>query len=119
MSRVSTVLVALLIATAPVAGVVVQANGPGGNPCCSESVIDCTDPVPRLRCCGGDAPPEPASQPAPLTSAPAGRDVPAAEIAAPATAAPLVAAVASRAFVARQGLVIHAPPQLWLCTLLI
>lgn len=119
MYRVSAVILALLIATAPVAGVMLQANGPGGNACCTEGMIDCTDPVPRLRCCGGDAPPESASHPVPLTSAPSGRDVPVAEIATPATATPVVAAIASRAFVARQGLVIHAPPELRLCTLLI
>jgi hypothetical protein len=42
-----------------------------------------------------------------------------AEIAPPATAMAVVAVIMSRAFVARQGLVIHAPPELRLCTLLI
>jgi hypothetical protein len=119
MSRMMVALIALLIATTPVAGLTVRASGHGGNDCCVEAGTHCGDSGPTLRCCRPDTPDQPASPPPQLTSSPSGRDVPVAEIGAPPAPAALIAVVASRAFLARQGLIIHAPPVLCLCTLLI
>ncbi|MEW6322356.1 MAG: hypothetical protein AB1635_14850 [Acidobacteriota bacterium] len=87
---------------------------------CCHNDGNCAPSAPVLSCCG-DAPDTPATPPPPTSSAsltPAPR-LDAAPTLLPADAAPIAARVASAAFVARQGLLRHAPPHLRLHVFLI
>lgn len=119
MSRVTAALIVVLLAASPVAGVALRAGGHGGNPCCAEANTHCGDPTPRLRCCAPPSEASPIAPPPQIASPSSGRDVPAAEIAAPPVPASLVAVIASRTYTSRQGLDIHAPPYLQHCVFLI
>jgi len=119
MSRVTAAFIVLLLAASPVAGLALRAGGHGGNPCCVGLNTHCDDPTPRLSCCAPPSEADPSAPPPQVTSPSSGRDVPAAELAAPPVPAALVAVVASRTYTARQGLDIHAPPHLRLCVFLI
>lgn len=119
MVRVVAALIVVLLAASPAAALSMRAGGYGGHGCCAHVESSCHDPAPRLRCCDDRPQRDPVTAPPQIAAPGSGRDLPASDVAAPPTPAPLVALIASRAFTTRQGLAIHAPPHLRLCVFLI